>query len=174
MNDQFCLKASQIPMRSSVVQEFLRIVAQMWWNRFWDSFLDFHFPWDETSIKFEFSEKATKFDKIFFVRMTRASCSVLATAYLWKSRQRFFFKCGQVGLYKLYIPWLTPSESMKISCVLVTPCFPRCAQVSGGFDTWISSICCFRKLISSVLSASFCLSSWISKACCFSFPIMRS
>ena len=102
MNDQFCLKASQIPMRSSVVQEFLRIVAQMWWNRFWDSFLDFHFPRDETSIKFEFSEKATKFDKIFFVLMTRASCSVLATAYLWKSRQRFFFKCGHVVLYKLY------------------------------------------------------------------------
>ena len=97
MNDQFCLKASQIPMRSSVVQEFLRIVAQMWWNRFWDSFLDFHFPRDETSIKFEFSEKATKFDKIFFVLMTRARNSLLM-----EKSTKIFFKCGHVVLYKLY------------------------------------------------------------------------
>ena len=97
----------------------------------------------------------------------------LRDSILVKKSTKIFFKCGQVVLYKLYIPWLTPSESMKISCVLVTPCFPRCAQVSGGFDTWISFICCLRKLISSVLSASFCLSSWISKACCFSFLIIR-
>ena len=51
---------------------------------------------------FGFSEKATKFEKIFFVLLTRASCSVRATAYLSKSRQRFFQnKCGQVVLYKL-------------------------------------------------------------------------
>ena len=31
-------------------------------------------------VKFGFSEKATKFEKIFVVLLTRASCSVLATA----------------------------------------------------------------------------------------------
>ena len=36
-------------------------------------------------IKFGFSEKATKFEKIFVVLLTRASCSVHATAYLSKS-----------------------------------------------------------------------------------------
>ena len=43
-------------------------------------------------VKFGFSEKATKFEKIFVVLLTRASCSVRATAYLSKSRRRFFFK----------------------------------------------------------------------------------
>ena len=41
-------------------------------------------------LKFGFSEKATKFEKIFVVLLTRASCSVRATAYLSKSRRRFF------------------------------------------------------------------------------------
>ena len=38
-------------------------------------------------LKFGFSEKATKFEKIFVVLLTRASCSVRATAYLSKSRK---------------------------------------------------------------------------------------
>ena len=42
-------------------------------------------------VKFGFSEKATKFEKIFVVLLTRASCSVRATTYLSKSRRRFFF-----------------------------------------------------------------------------------
>ena len=41
-------------------------------------------------LKFGFSEKATKFEKIFVVLLTRASCSVHATAYLSNSRRRFF------------------------------------------------------------------------------------
>ena len=32
-------------------------------------------------VKFGFSEKATKFEKIFVVLLTRASCSVRTTAY---------------------------------------------------------------------------------------------
>ena len=36
-------------------------------------------------VKFGFSEKATKFEKIFVVLLTRESCSVSATAYLSKS-----------------------------------------------------------------------------------------
>ena len=46
----------------------------------------------EIHVKFGFSEKATKFEKIFVVILTRASCSVRATGYLSKSRQRFFSK----------------------------------------------------------------------------------
>ena len=38
-------------------------------------------------LKFGFSEKATKFEKIFVLLLTRASCSVRATTYLSKSRQ---------------------------------------------------------------------------------------
>ena len=49
-------------------------------------------------VKFGFSEKATKFEKIFIVLLTRASCSVRATAYLSKSRRRFF-KTNVVKLY---------------------------------------------------------------------------
>ena len=41
-------------------------------------------------VKFGFSEKATKFEKISVVLLTRASCSVRATAYLSKSWRRFF------------------------------------------------------------------------------------
>ena len=43
-----------------------------------------------TFLKFGFSEKATKFEKIFVVLLTRASCSVRATAYLSKSQRRLF------------------------------------------------------------------------------------
>ena len=45
---------------------------------------------DDIEVKFGFSEKATNFEKIFVVLFTRASCSVRATAYLSKSRRRFF------------------------------------------------------------------------------------
>ena len=40
----------------------------------------------ELTLNFGFSEKAKKFEKIFVVLLTRASCSVRATAYLSKSR----------------------------------------------------------------------------------------
>ena len=43
-------------------------------------------------VKLGFSEKATKFEKIFVVLLTRVSWSVLATAYLSKRQRRFFFK----------------------------------------------------------------------------------
>ena len=36
-------------------------------------------------LKFGFFEKATKFEKIFVLHLTRASCSVRATEYLSKS-----------------------------------------------------------------------------------------
>ena len=36
-------------------------------------------------LKFGFSEKATKFEKIFVLVLTRVSCSVHATAHLSKS-----------------------------------------------------------------------------------------
>ena len=39
-------------------------------------------------LKFGFSEKATKFEKIFIVLLTRVSCSVHATVYLSKNRLR--------------------------------------------------------------------------------------
>ena len=41
-------------------------------------------------VKFEFSEKATKFEKIVVVLLTRVSCSVHSIAYQSKSRLRFF------------------------------------------------------------------------------------
>ena len=58
-------------------------------------------------LKFGFSEKATKFEKNFVILLTRASCSVRATAYFSKSRGRFFktnvvksyytnFKCNRL------------------------------------------------------------------------------
>ena len=50
------------------------------------------------AFKFEFSEKATKFEKIFVLLLTRASCSVHETAYLSKSRRRFF----KTNVDKLY------------------------------------------------------------------------
>ena len=50
------------------------------------------------TVKFGFSEKATIFEKIFVVLLTRVSCSVHATAYLSKTQQRFF-KTNVVILY---------------------------------------------------------------------------
>ena len=41
----------------------------------------------DSMIKFGFSEKATKFEKIFVVLFTIASCSVRSTAYLSKFRR---------------------------------------------------------------------------------------
>ena len=60
------------------------------------------FEWNRDCVivflKLRFSEKATKFEKIFVVLLTRASCSVRATAYLSKSRRRFF----KTNVDKLY------------------------------------------------------------------------
>ena len=50
-------------------------------------------------VKLGFSKKATKFEKIFVVLLTRASCSVRATAYLSKSRRRFFLKIVDKSYY---------------------------------------------------------------------------
>ena len=49
-------------------------------------------------VKFGFSEKATKFEKIFVVLLTRLSCSVRVRADLSKSRQ-IFFKTNVAKLY---------------------------------------------------------------------------
>jgi hypothetical protein len=49
-------------------------------------------------LKFEFSEKATKFEKIFVVLLTRVSFSVRATGYLSKSCRRFL----KTNVDKLY------------------------------------------------------------------------
>ena len=56
-------------------------------------------------LKFGFSEKATKFEKIFLVFLTRASCSVRATVYLSKSR-RSFFKTNVVKSYYTNFNWI--------------------------------------------------------------------
>ena len=45
-----------------------------------------HELFERLKVKFGFSEKATKFEKIFIVLLTRPSCSV----YFLKSRRRFF------------------------------------------------------------------------------------
>ena len=47
-------------------------------------------PYCLFSVKFGFSEKATKFEKIFVLLMAKASCSVRVTAYLSKIRRKFF------------------------------------------------------------------------------------
>ena len=49
-------------------------------------------------LKFGFSEKATKFEKIFVILLKRASYSVRATVYLSKSLRRFL-KTNVVKLY---------------------------------------------------------------------------
>ena len=54
-------------------------------------------------VKLGFSEKATKFEKILVVLLTRASCSVLAIAYLSKSRRRFFKKDVDKSYYTNFI-----------------------------------------------------------------------
>ena len=61
-------------------------------------------------IKFGFSEKATKFENIFVVLMTRALCSVRTTAYLSKSRQRFL-KTNVAKSYFTYFTRILPEIS---------------------------------------------------------------
>ena len=58
-------------------------------------------------LKFGFSEKATNFEKIFVVLLTRALCSVHTrgahnSVLVKKSKKIFQNKCGQVVLYKFY------------------------------------------------------------------------
>ena len=61
-------------------------------------------------LKFAFSEKATKLKKIFVVLLTRASCSVHATAYLSKSRRRFFKKIWSSRIKQTLSNWLSLYE----------------------------------------------------------------
>ena len=58
-------------------------------------------------VKFGFPEKATKFEKIIVVLLTRASCSVRATMHLSKSRRRFF----KTNVDKLYYTNFTKVQS---------------------------------------------------------------
>ena len=77
--------------RRKSITEKIRPKIVLWAQRANDVFLF-------TKVKFGFSEKATKFDKIFVILLTRASCFVCATAYLSKSRQRFL----KTNVDKLY------------------------------------------------------------------------
>ena len=55
-------------------------------------------------LKFGFSEKATKFEKIFVVLLTRASCYCARNSILVKKLTKiFFFKCGLLRKPKLYL-----------------------------------------------------------------------
>ena len=55
-------------------------------------------------VKFGFSEKATKFEKVFIVLLARASCSVCKNSVLVKmSTEMFQNESGQVVLYKLLL-----------------------------------------------------------------------
>ena len=69
-------------------------------------------------VKLGFSEKATNFEKIFVVLLTRASCSMLATAYLSKSRQRFFktnvVKSFYTNIKENHATYATKNELTKI------------------------------------------------------------
>ena len=69
--------------------QFLLVERRKWFHKY---FCKQCLHKDLVFIKFGFSEKATKFEKIFVVLLTRASCSV---------RKIFQNKCGQVVLYKL-------------------------------------------------------------------------
>ena len=106
-------------------------------------------------LKFGFSEKATKFEKIFVVLLTRASCSVRTTAYLSKSRRNFFFKCGQVVLCKLYH---CATEKWKLQC----------------FALLLKSITTHMIFMSRILFTSFVLITWINliNEVCTSFSKM--
>ena len=66
-------------------------------------------------LKSVFSEKATKFEKIFILLLTRAWCSVPATAYLSKSQRRFF-KTNVVKSYhtNFIIQMFCLSSNLKI------------------------------------------------------------
>ena len=67
------------------------------------------------TLKFGVSEKATKFEKIFVVLLTRASCSVRATAYLSKSRRRFF----KTNVVKSYYTNFTTFDCLDFNLVKV-------------------------------------------------------
>ena len=67
----------------SMVVFWTRTMCLRWYQRRFDYIFYF-------SLKFELSEKAIKFEKIFVILLTRASCSLCETAYLPKSRRRFF------------------------------------------------------------------------------------
>ena len=58
-------------------------------------------------VKFGFSEKARKFEKVFVVLLTRAPCSVHAKVYLSKSQRRFF-KTYVVKLYYTNFNYMRP------------------------------------------------------------------
>jgi hypothetical protein len=102
-----------------------------------------HTTWPK-KVKFGFSEKATKFEKIFVVLLTRASCSVRATAYLSKSRRRFFETNVVKSYYtnftflcqKLRMPMAPPSppppSSESASPELVYPISPWFRESFSG------------------------------------------
>ena len=71
-----------------------------------------------------FLRRPQNLKKIFFVLLTRASCSVCAIAYLSKSQQRFF-KTNVVNLYYTNFTYLCPCifwvyYSSLSQCVLLT------------------------------------------------------
>ena len=85
-------------------------------------------------LKFVFFEKATKFEKIFVVLLTRASCSVRATAYLSKSQQRFFktnvvksyyTNFSKVEFFCLFfggnVGWPTDYKRPRLICLALQP-----------------------------------------------------
>ena len=79
-------------------------------------------------LKFCFSEKATKFEKIFVLLLTRASCSVCPTPYLSKSRQRFFKQLWsshilQTLLKMVKIVILSENNCRFVSCSLLVTTF---------------------------------------------------
>ena len=77
-------------------------------------------------LKFGFSEKATKYEKIFVVLLTRATLSVRATAYLSKSGQRFF----KTNVVKSYYTNFKEESSLKVSC--------QCVKVNQNFKILLS------------------------------------
>ena len=85
-------------------------------------------------VKFGFSEKATKFEKIFVVHLTRASCSVHATAYLSKSRRRFF----KTNVDKWYCINFTTKSPLMQDCVFRL----GCQQYFVGISFQFVAFCC--------------------------------
>ena len=68
-------------------------------------------------LKFGFSDKATKFEKIFVVLLTRVSCYVRETVYLSKSWRRFF-KTNVVKTYYTNFNWANISIHSKFPPIL--------------------------------------------------------
>ena len=87
------------------------------------------------AVKFGFSEKATKFEKIFVVLLTRASCSVRATVYLSKSRRRFW----------------TWNSTTEIAIGKVLPCNKKVMSLTPDRDnilkTWVHVVLNLMKCI---------------------------